>query len=118
VVAVGNHLAKNLPSIQYNTQFVELRFTKFGLAGSRNAFLSYETGLSTGHIWFVDRERNRDCKGNWFLQENGQYGWDIQCSDSVTASGILSDPSTGFGQGEGKDHTGREVGFVFMPRNE
>lgn len=118
MIAVGNHLAGNLPAVHYSTRFLDLVFTELGFDGSIYATLSYEPDKSDGYIWLVDRPRARDCKGRWILQENEKYIWNVKCTDNLRASGVLSNPLNGFGEGVGKDNSGRDVTFVFMPRGE
>ena len=84
-----------------------------GFDGSRKACLSYEPMAAQGHIWLVDKEHNRDCKGQWSLNSKGKYLWEIKCQDGLKASGALTSPLNLNGTGKGKDNFSREVVFIF-----
>ncbi len=99
--------------IEYSTKVLQFRFLNLGLDGSRQAFLSYEPLATRGHIWLVDKNQGRDCKGQWFLNTDKKYLWEIKCSDGLKASGSLTNPLNMNGTGKGKDNSNREVIFVF-----
>ena len=71
--------------VEYPTKVLQLKFLDSGFDGSRNTCLSYEPMATQGHIWLVDKEQNRDCKGRWFLNSKGKYLWDITCQDGLKA---------------------------------
>jgi hypothetical protein len=101
--------------VEYPTKTLKIKFLDAGLDGSNEAFLSYEPSANNGHIWLVDTDKKRDCKGQWFLDNNEEYSWEIKCLDGYKASGSLTSPLKILGVGKGKDINNREVGFVFNP---
>ena len=102
--------------VEYPTKVLQLKFLDSGFDGSRNACLSYEPMATQGHIWLVDKEQNRDCKGQWLLNSKGKYLWDITCKDGLKATGTLTNPLNLNGTGKGKDNFSREVIFIFTQK--
>lgn len=92
-----------------------IRFLLSGFDGSMDAFLSYEPSATQGHIWFIDKERTRDCKGEWLLNSNKEYSWKIKCQEGLKAAGEMTNPLRLSGDGRGKDSFEREVPFIFTP---
>lgn len=91
-----------------------IHFAGQGFYGSPEAALSHAPGEDAGHIWLVDREQGRDCKGEWSLDASGKAIWRIYCPDGISAQGLLDDPTRGFGLGSGSDAQGRPVVFIFL----
>ena len=118
IIAIGNQLVSEFDLIEYSTKVLQIKFLNSGLDGSREGFLSYEPSATQGHIWLVDKEHNRDCKGRWFLNSKGKYLWEIKCIDGLKASGTLTNPLNLNGAGKGRDKFSREVIFIFIPQKE
>ena len=76
--------------------------------------MSYLPDDTSGYIWLVDPERNRDCKGEWHAHGDGST-WSMLCKDGLTAEGDMTLPATGMGIGWGEDMNGEAVDFTFAP---
>jgi hypothetical protein len=113
---MGNRLVSNINLAKYKTKVLEITFSGSGLDGSKKASLSYEPLAAQGHIWLVDKTRDRNCKGEWFLNKNNQYSWKIKCFDGLIASGALTSPLKQTGTGKGKDNFSKKVNFIFTQK--
>jgi hypothetical protein len=113
IIAVDNDLIPPGMEIQKPAKIIRIRFKGKGLDGSPTAALSYEPGASSGHIWMVDRRRNRDCKGVWKAENDDSYSWFIRCEDGLFAEGVLTHPGKGTGFGFGIYNGERRVEFIF-----
>ena len=91
-----------------------IQFSGNGFSGSPEAGMSYLPDDTSGYIWLVDPERNRDCKGEWHTRDDGAT-WSMLCKDGLTAEGDMTLPSTGMGVGWGEDMNGEAVNFTFAP---
>ena len=113
---MSNHLVSGINLDQFKTKILEINFLNKGLDGSKKASLSYEPSGTQGHIWLVDISRNRNCKGQWFLNKEKQYSWKIKCFDGLEASGTLNDLMNQTGLGKGTDSFNNKVIFTFHPK--
>lgn len=89
-----------------------MRFVGLGFYGSPEAAMSYAPDENAGHLWLVDTERGRDCKGEW-SRDGAGWTWRIYCEDGPSASGAISDPGKGQGNGFGNDAEGRPLFFLY-----
>ena len=115
---MGNQLIADVNIAKYPTKILKIKFLDSGLDGSKEACLSYEPLSNQGHIWFVDKEKSRDCKGQWMLKNGENYLWEIKCLDGFKASGTLTNPLKCIGTGKGKDSNNKKVVFILYPEKE
>ncbi len=99
------------------TKVASISFESSGFGGIPEASLSYESGKETGYIWLVERIKGRDCKGQWYLDKNNTYVWELKCLDGLSASGEISNPLNDIGTGKGIDSENHKIKFSFKSRN-
>ena len=108
--------------MEHTIAVARIDFGEQGLDGSPAAALSYAPHADRGHLWLVDQARNRDCKGEWQTRspsessDASEFIWNLVCLDGLRANGIISDPSVGWGSGNGRDNRGGAIAFTFQPR--
>jgi len=114
VIAVNNKLITLAQSHRLaSDNAAKITFLHQGFAGSYTAGITYVNEVERGYIWLVDRQKGRDCKGEW--QQNS---WWVRCQDGLSATGTLQTAQSGSGNGSGIDSNGKRIDFVFFPAKQ